>query len=102
MKRHIRPYSEVKKLMAERARECRNPFDYTLPEEALRVLDQLEALLTKLAGTISIHNASPSFRWIGPPPHAVRRTMYALVPNLGSSPFKAAASRAPDVRQTLN
>ncbi len=42
MKRHIRPYSEVKKLMAERARECRNPFDYTLPEEALRVLDQLD------------------------------------------------------------
>lgn len=41
MNRHIRPYSEVKAMMAERAREQRNPFDHTEPAKALEVLDLL-------------------------------------------------------------
>jgi hypothetical protein len=41
MNRFIRPYSEVKTIMAERARERRNPFDHTEPSEALKVLDDL-------------------------------------------------------------
>ena len=41
MNRWIRPYSEVRTMMAERARERRNPFDHTEPSEALKVLDQL-------------------------------------------------------------
>ncbi len=44
MKRYIRPYSEAKKMLAERARERRNPMDHIVPEEALRVLDQLDTL----------------------------------------------------------
>ena len=44
MKRFVRPYEEAKPLFAERARERRNPMDHIVPEEALRVLDQLNTL----------------------------------------------------------
>jgi esterase FrsA len=42
MKRYIRPFDEVRKILLERARERRNPFDHTLPEEAERVLHRLD------------------------------------------------------------
>lgn len=42
MKRYIRPFAEVREIMLERARERRNPFDHTLPEESERVLNQLD------------------------------------------------------------
>src|SRR6266567_3121535 len=42
MKRYVRPYEEVKNIMLERARERRNPFDHTLPDESERVLNQLD------------------------------------------------------------
>src|SRR5438477_616504 len=42
MKHFVRPYEEVKEIMLERARERRNPFDHTLPEESERVLNELD------------------------------------------------------------
>lgn len=41
--RYVRPYDEVKEMMLQRARERRNPFDHTLPEESERVLNQLDS-----------------------------------------------------------
>ncbi|HLY65200.1 MAG TPA: alpha/beta hydrolase [Chloroflexota bacterium] len=44
MKRYIRPYTEVQKILIERAHERRNPFDYMLPAESMAVLEGLDTL----------------------------------------------------------
>ncbi|HZT08154.1 MAG TPA: alpha/beta fold hydrolase [Chloroflexota bacterium] len=44
IQRYVRPLSEVRTIMLERAREQRNPFDYTEPGEVARIFDGLTSL----------------------------------------------------------
>jgi len=44
IRRYVRPLSEVRTIMLERAHENRNPFDFTVASEIERIFDQLTSL----------------------------------------------------------